>query len=115
MTLFTDRTQNALERAMDGTALRQRVMSQNVANAMTPGYQAQKVEFEGALADALRNGESPQSVTPSVTGTGAPQNEDGNNVELETEATGMMRNGLQFDALVQATSYRLGVLRAAVR
>ncbi len=115
MTLFTDRTQGALERAMDGVALRQRVMSQNVANAMTPGYQAQKVEFEGALSDALRSGESAQQVSPSVSGTGAASREDGNNVELETEATGLMRNGLQYDALVQATSYRLGVLRAAVR
>ncbi|MCU1692936.1 MAG: flgB [Frankiales bacterium] len=115
MTLFTDRTQGALERAMDGVALRQRVMSQNVANAMTPGYQAQKVEFEGALADALRGGEDAGGVSPTVSGTGAANREDGNNVELETEATGLMRNGLQFDALVQATSYRLGVLRAAVR
>lgn len=115
MTLFTDRTQGAIERAMDGVALRQRVMSQNVANAMTPGYQAQKVEFEGALSDALRSGESADTVSPTVTGTGAPENEDGNNVELETEATGLMRNGLQYDALVQAASFRLGVLRAAVR
>ncbi|MCW2776597.1 MAG: flgB [Frankiales bacterium] len=115
MDLFTDGVQSALERAMDGVALRQRVMSQNVANAMTPGYQAQKVEFEGALSDALRTGTSPADVTPTVTGTGAASNESGNNVELETEATGLMRNGLQYEALVQATSYRLGILRAAVR
>ncbi len=115
MSLFTDGVQGALERAMDGVALRQRVMSQNVANAMTPGYQAQKVEFEGALADALRSGSSPERVTPSVTGTGAPAREDGNNVDLETEATGLMRSGLQFEALVQAVNYRHGLLRAAVR
>ncbi len=115
MTLFTDGVQSALERAMDGVALRQRVMSQNVANAMTPGYQAQKVEFEGALADALRTGSSPADVTPDVTGTGAAAREDGNNVDLETEATGLMRSGLQFEALVQAVNYRHNVLRAAVR
>ena len=115
MTLFTDGVQSALERAMDGVALRQRVMSQNVSNAMTPGYQAQKVEFEGALADALRTGAGARSVTPSVVGTGAPAKEDGNNVDLETEATGLMRSGLQFEALVQAVNYRHGLLRAAVR
>ena len=115
MTLFTDGVQRALERAMDGVALRQRVMSQNVANAMTPGYQAQKVEFEGALADALRSGQSADQVSLAVTGTGAPSREDGNNVELETEATGLMKSGLQFDALVQAANYRHNVLRAAVR
>jgi flagellar basal-body rod protein FlgB len=115
MTLFTDGVQSALERAMDGIALRQRVASQNVANAMTPGYQAQKVEFESALSDALSGGTDPGSVSLAVTGTGAASREDGNNVDLETEATGLMRNGLQFDALVQATNYRHNVLRAAVR
>ena len=115
MTLFTDGVQSALERAMDGVALRQRVMSQNVSNAMTPGYRAQRVEFEGALADALRTGSSPEAVTPSVVGTGAAPREDGNNVDLETEATGLMRSGLQFEALVQAVNYRHNVMRTAVR
>jgi flagellar basal-body rod protein FlgB len=113
--LFTDSVQSALERAMDGVALRQRVSSQNVSNAMTPGYQAQRVEFEGALSAALSDGTSPADVTPTVSGTGAPSKEDGNNVELETEATGLVRDGLQFEALVHATNYRLNVLRAAVR
>ncbi len=115
MSLFTDGVQSALERAMDGVALRERVASQNISNAMTPGYQAKKVEFEGALAQALASGDRADSVTPTVTGTGAPSRQDGNNVDLETEATGLMRSGLQFEALVQATNYKLNVLRAAVR
>jgi flagellar basal-body rod protein FlgB len=113
--LFTDGAQLALERAMDGVALRKNVAAQNVANAMTPGYQAQKVEFEGALSDAVRSGRGIGSVTPTVTGTGAAAREDGNNVELETESTGLMRSSLQFEALVQATNYKLNVLRSAVR
>jgi flagellar basal-body rod protein FlgB len=115
MTLFTDGVQSALERAMDGVALRQRVSSQNVANAMTPGYQASKVEFEGALADALRNGDGADSVTPTVSGTGDYSNENGNNVDLATESTGLMRDSLQYEALVQATNYKLSVLRSALR
>ncbi len=115
MTLFTDGVQRSLERAMDGVALRQRVASQNVANAMTPGYQAQKVEFEDALSSAISGGGDPGAVSLDVMGTGAASREDGNNVDLETEATGLMRTGLQFDALVQAANYRNSVLRAAVR
>lgn len=114
MTLFTDRVTSTIERAMDGVALRQRVASQNVANAMTPGYQAKKVEFEGALAAAVSAGR-PESAQATVTGTGAPTREDGNNVDLETEATGLMRSGLQFEALVQAANYRHNLLKAAVR
>ena len=115
MDLFTDGAQMALERAMDGVALRKKVTSQNVANAMTPGYQAQKVEFEGALADAVRTGSGIGGVSASVSGTGAAPREDGNNVELETESTGLMRTGLQYESLVQATIYRLSLLRTAMR
>lgn len=113
--ILTDRVQSALERALDGVALRERVASQNLANAMTPGYQAQRVEFEGALSQALRDGTPPATVTPTVTGTGAASREDGNNVELETESTGLMKTGLQYEALVQATNYKFSILRTAMR
>jgi flagellar basal-body rod protein FlgB len=115
MTLFTDGVQSALERAMDGVSLRQRVTSQNIANAMTPGYQASKVDFEGALSDALANGQSADSVSATVTPTGRASTEDGNNVDLETETAGLMKSDLQYQALVQATNYKLSILRAAVR
>ena len=115
MTLFTDGVQRALERAMDGVALRQRVMSQNVANAMTPGYQAQKVEFEGALSDAVRSGSGIGSVSPTVTGTGAAAREDGNNVEIESETSSLMRSGVQYQALAQAMSFKFSVLHTAIK
>jgi flagellar basal-body rod protein FlgB len=115
MELFNDRVQGALERALDGVALRQRVTSANIANAMTPGYRAQRVEFEGALSAAMAGGGSPEAVALSVRDAGGTAREDGNNVELEQEATSLMRSGLQYEALVQAANYRHGVLRAALR
>jgi flagellar basal-body rod protein FlgB len=113
MTLFADRVSSAVERAMDGVALRQRVTSQNIANAMTPGYQASKVEFEGALSQALRAGD-PKSADLSVVATGNSSDENGNNVRLEDETADLMRSGLQFDALVQAANYRHNVLHTAL-
>ena len=115
MELFNDRVQSALERAMDGVALRQRVTSQNIANAMTPGYRAQRVDFESALSAALSGDGDVRSAALSVTDAGGQAREDGNSVELETEATSLMRSGLQYEALVAAANYRHGVLRAALR
>jgi flagellar basal-body rod protein FlgB len=115
MTLFTDGVQSALERAMDGVALRQRVSAQNIANVMTPGYQAQQVSFESSLASALSTGQNPARTALAVTGEGGQSDVNGNNVDLATESTTMMRSGLQYEALVQATNYRLGVLREALR
>lgn len=115
MQIFDSRVQSALERALDGVALRQRVTSQNIANAMTPGYRAQVVEFEGALSTALEDGSRADGVALTVRqGSGAAR-EDGNTVELETETTTLMRAGLQYDALVQAVNYRHNILRAAIR
>ncbi|MGB8650649.1 MAG: flagellar basal body rod protein FlgB [Mycobacteriales bacterium] len=115
MTLFTDGVQSALERAMDGVALRQRVSAQNIANVMTPGYRAQQVSFEGDLASALADGADPAKTALTVTDAGGQANELGNSVDLATESTSLMKSGLQYEALVQATNYRLGVLREALR
>ena len=115
MSLLNDGVSSALERAMDGVALRQRVISQNISNAMTPGYRAQRVDFEGALSEALRSGDSLEAFTPQSTATGDAPGLDGNNVRLEAETSSLMRSGLQFDALVQAANYKHNVLRTAVR
>lgn len=115
MTLFTDGVQSALERAMDGVALRQRVAAQNIANVMTPGYHAQTVSFEASLASALSTGSDPSKTALAVQDSGGQVDANGNSVDLSTESTTMMRSGLQYEALVQATNYRLGVLREALR
>src|SRR5437773_1807737 len=55
---LADVTMAALHAALNGLALRQRVISDNVANINTPGFLAGKVSFEAQLADALRTGSS---------------------------------------------------------
>ena len=114
MTMFTDGVQGALERAMDGVMLRQRVAAQNLANVMTPGYHAQRVSFEDNLAAALAGGD-PQRASLEVTPTDAPTDARGNNVDVVGENTTLMRSGLQFEALVQAANYRFNVLHTALR
>ena len=115
MDLFTDGVQRALERAMDGVALRQRVSAQNIANVMTPGYHAQRVTFEDDLATALARGKDPSATELTVGDSGGQVNENGNSVDLAEESTSLMRSGLQYEALVQATNYRFSVLRSALR
>ena len=115
MTLFTDGVQSALERAMDGVALRQRVSAQNIANVMTPGYRAQQVSFEGDLAAALSTGQDPARASLTVLDGGGASDASGNSVDLATESTSLMKSGLQYEALVQATNYRMSILRTALR
>lgn len=111
MSIFTDRVQATVERALDGAALRQRVTADNIANAMTPGYRAQRVDFEASLSAALRAGR-PDSATIAVRDSGGAAKLDGNNVNLEEEMTG--RNSLHYQALIEAANHKLGLLRTAM-
>ena len=43
-------TSAALSSALDGLSARQRAIANNIANVNTPGYTAERVSFEDALA-----------------------------------------------------------------
>ena len=113
MALFTDNVQGALERALDGVALRQRVTAGNIANVMTPGYSAKRVEFENALAAAVDRG-TPCDTPLAVVESGDAAREDGNNVSIEEETMSMMRSGLQYQAVAEAANFKLSILRTAI-
>ena len=112
--MFDDGVTLALGRALDAVALRQRVNANNIANVMTPGFRAQKVEFERALAGAVASGD-PSAASATVLETGASPREDGNNVELEVEQGSLLRSGLQYQAVAQAVSFKDALLRTAIK
>ena len=57
-----DTTQLALESAARGAWARQTLLTNNIANANTPGYHREDLNFQGALREALADGESPAEV-----------------------------------------------------
>lgn len=54
MDFLTDRTMNLTELALDGLMARQKVLSANIANAQTPGYQRKDVVFEDQLSKIMQ-------------------------------------------------------------
>jgi flagellar basal-body rod protein FlgB len=52
-------TVEAVERSLDGLALRHEAYATNIANLNTPGYVAEQVNFEQSLRDALAQSEKP--------------------------------------------------------
>ena len=81
--MFDSVSSVALQSALDGLAMRQRVIADNVANIQTPGYHAQKVSFEDALSKAVSHGSG--AVTAHVARSLEPTRMDGNNVNLDEE------------------------------
>jgi flagellar basal-body rod protein FlgB len=113
--LFTDRIEAGLERALDGVSMRQRVTAKNIANSMTPGYHAQRVDFEQSLASAISSGDDPSQAAISISDSGGTPGPDGNTVVMEHEVTDLQRASLQYQAVIDAVNFKLGVLGKAVR
>ncbi|WP_182112590.1 MULTISPECIES: flagellar basal body rod protein FlgB [unclassified Actinotalea] len=103
----------AMSSALDGLALRQRVIADNVANIQTPGYRAGRVSFEAALARAVGDGSG--AVTASRSQSLDPTRLDGNNVNLDTETLTNIETNLRYELATRAMDGTFSKLRTAMR
>lgn len=113
MSLFTGAVGTGLETAMDAVALRSRVVAHNLSNTMTPGYRAQRVDFESSLAEAMTTGRPGRASVTVGDASGAARS-DGNTVDVEAEQIALIRAQLQYQALTQAEAGQIAVLRSAI-
>lgn len=103
----------ALRSALDGLALRQRVTANNIANVNTPGFHAQRVSFEDALARSVSmGGGSVQATTESSL---EPTRLNGSNVNLDTETLSNIDTVLRFQFAARAVESPFTGVRAALR
>jgi flagellar basal-body rod protein FlgB len=109
-----DSTQSALEAAMRGSMLRQSLLTSNLANANTPGYQRQDVNFQDALSSAMDSGQSPDSVSFTPYTDNQVVSADGNGVNAEQESANLSENGLLYENLTQIAAAREGILLTAM-
>ncbi len=111
-----DNTVAILGKLMDSTMLRQKALSNNLANANTPGYIRKDVHFGEALSNAIGRGrESIEKVRPEVIDDqNAPTDAKGNSVSLQKELAAIAQNELLYDFATQMTSQKMGLLRKAV-
>jgi flagellar basal-body rod protein FlgB len=105
-----------LHQALDGLVAREKATAQNLANADTPGYKAQQVEFENLLRQKIRS-QSGESLELSQTHAGHLSTQfpddrpftvhqlqgimrnDQNGVDLEQEMTTMAQTQMKYTAL----------------
>lgn len=113
MGMFDSVSYVALNSALDGLALRQRAIAENVANINTPGYQAKKVAFEAELAKAVDDGTG--ATTASVARSLEPTRTDGNNVNLDTETLLNVDTNLRYQLATQAVDGTFSSVRTAMR
>lgn len=109
-----DNTQLALESAMSGAMLRQSVLANDLANANTPGFKPEDVNFQRTLATALSDGQSPTSVTYTPYTQNVVTSQDGNGVNSDTVNADIAENGLLYQDMTQIAATREGILTTAM-
>jgi flagellar basal-body rod protein FlgB len=104
-----DRVAGQLERYLDLLSVRQKLVASNIANADTPGYHTQDIDFQTEFRNAV--GGLPQ---PSDVG-GLQMKNDGNNVSLDREARLLAENALRFQVASQLMKTQLRSVRSAIQ
>jgi flagellar basal-body rod protein FlgB len=109
-----DPTQLALESAMSGSELRNTLLTNNLANVDTPGYQPEDVNFQATLQQAMSSGQSPLGVTFQPYTVQQATGPDGNGVSPEQQQASLAQNGLLYETLTQIASQRESILEDAM-
>jgi len=124
MSIQISRSHQLIANALDYRAMRQDMISSNIANADTPFYRPRDISFEDSLrakkaklldessnklelAKTDKSHLSPDSEKSSFEPTiffrdGHMARNDGNSVDLDVETTEMSKNSVMFNALIQA-------------
>ena len=117
-----------LQKTADAAWIRNDVISNNIANATTPGYKRQDVAFEDELANALGrsryksmddkvadlkiNRLRPRTYTDSANFS---YRVDGNNVDIETENVTLAANQLKYNGLIDCLDQEFKNLRMVMK
>lgn len=119
---------NVLDKAADASALRNRIIGDNIANIDTPGYKRQDVSFEEDLRRALKNSRY-QSLDEKVgsvrldrlNGTvytdyaNYSYRLDGNNVDVDNENVELASNQLKYNGIMQSMTAQFSNLQSVMK
>lgn len=119
---------NVLDKAMDASWIKNEAISNNIANADTPGYKRQDVNFETQLAKALRSsryktmdakvGDVKMNRLNPIAYTdysGFSYRIDGNNVDPDTEGVYLAKNQVVYQGLYQSVSEEFKNLKMVMK
>ena len=119
---------NVLDKAADASWKRNEAISNNIANAATPGYKRQEVSFENELRHAIigASGNSMdakvsnlnlKTLNPTIYTDAAEVTYrlDGNNVDIDTENVALAENQIKYNGLMNSISQEFTNLQAVMK
>jgi flagellar basal-body rod protein FlgB len=119
----------SLEQALNYSSLKQKVVSQNIANADTPNYKAKDVSFKAVLQNELDQNfstyktdnrhidfsESSATNPAVVIRPNVQYSTNGNSVDLDKEMSDLAKNQIYYDALIEQENNKFSALQTVIR
>jgi flagellar basal-body rod protein FlgB len=113
-----DNVYGIIKETIDASALRHKVIANNIANINTKGFKRSEVVFEEKLKDEISKfgTDSPvQSVKAEVTvDNSTSMREDGNNVDMEHEMINLSANEIEYNTMIGQLNTKLGIMRYVI-
>jgi flagellar basal-body rod protein FlgB len=106
-----------LKAGIKAETLRQKAISNNIANLQTPGYRRTDVKFEELLAKAMEQagGADPKNLNPVLYQPKQnPINSNGNDVSLESEIGQMVKNTLRHTTYIRLLNKKYSEVSLAI-
>lgn len=128
MELFSD-TFNSLERGLNYSSAKQKVISQNIANSDTPNYKAKEISntnsFGTELQSAIQSYRTDErhfdfkmrekNTFPTVNQENVQYNNNGNSVDVDKEMTDLASNQIYYNALSERLAGKFNSLENVIR
>ena len=95
---------------MDLLSSRQTLVASNIANADTPGYRTQDIDFQFEFM-TLAKGQQPQTVQPD----GLQEKPDGNNVSIDRETRLLSEDQMRFNLASVLVKSQLKTIQEAIQ
>jgi len=119
---------NVLDKTADAAWIRNEILSNNIANADTPGYKRQDINFEGVLRRELGNSKY-TTVDAKVAGLAINRlnprtykdyadfsyRMDRNNVDIDTENVMLASNQLKYNAVTDCIRQEFANLKLVMK
>jgi flagellar basal-body rod protein FlgB len=120
-----------LEKSLDASTMRQRTISNNIANVDTPYFKRSVVSFESLLQEKMGSlpalqgyrtdvrhfsfGNNVQQIIPQISIDEASiMNNNLNSVDMDTEMSLMAKNQLAYSTEIQQVNHEFKILRSAI-
>ncbi len=115
-----DKSTNLLEKMLDVSAIKHKVIANNIANINTPGYKKMDVSFAEQVKKLIQDTSTSNfdtlqpKIVISKESTGEAIRNDGNNVDMDKEVSSMVRNTLSYNIYTQLLAKKMEMVKSAI-